>query len=193
VAATRPGSRDRVLEIDGDIIALDRAELGLRDQPGLTVDVGDARVNLATEAAGARDLVVGDAFGGLAVPWHLTTREVVREIRRILMPDGIYAVNIIDFPPDNFVRDEVATIASIFPNVAMVGDRSTLQGGTGGNFVVLASMSPLPVDAVRDRLQQRGSTLAVADAVDTARFSQGAMVLRDDYAPVDQLLGRPTG
>jgi spermidine synthase len=193
VAATRPGSHDRVLEIDGGIVALDRDRLGLRDQPGLTIDVGDARVNLATEPPAGRDLVVGDAFGGLAVPWHLTTREVVREIRDVLQPDGIYAVNVIDFPPDRFARAEVATIASVFPNVAMVADRSTLDGTTGGNFVLLASMSPLPAAAVAARLEQRGSALAVANGAATARFAAGAMVLRDDYAPVDQLLTRPAG
>lgn len=191
LAATRPGSQNRVLEIDGGIIALDRARLGLRDPPGLSIEVGDARVGLASEPAGNRDLVVGDAFGGVAVPWHLTTREVVSELRRILRPDGVYAVNVIDFPPDRFARAEVATIASVFPDVALVADPSALNGDTGGNFVVVASASPLPVAALRARLEQRGSGLAVAAGGAVAGFARGAMVLRDDYAPVDQLLGRP--
>jgi MFS family permease len=192
LAATRPGSQNRVLEIDGGIIALDRARLGLRDQPGLTIDVGDARVDLAGEPAGDRDLVVGDAFGGLAVPWHLTTREVAIELRRILRPNGIYAVNVIDYPPGRFVRAEVATIASVFPHVALVADPSALSGEAGGNFVVVASASPLPVAALRARLEQRGNVLAVAEGAAVAGFAGGATVLRDDYAPVDQLLSRPS-
>ncbi|HEY7202294.1 MAG TPA: fused MFS/spermidine synthase [Candidatus Dormibacteraeota bacterium] len=192
LAATRPGTRDRVLEIDGGIIALDRARLGLGDLPGLTIDVGDARVGLRGEATGGRDLIVGDAFGGLAVPWHLTTREVVQEIRRILRPDGIYAVNVIDFPPDRFVRAEVATIASVFPEVAIVAERPSLDGAGGGNFVIVASASPLPLAALRDRLDQRGSSLEVGGADVAARFATGAMVLTDDDAPVDQLLARPS-
>ena len=192
LAATRPGTQDRVLEIDGGIIALDRARLGLGDLPGLTIDVGDARVGLRSEATGGRDLIVGDAFGGLAVPWHLTTREVVQELRRILRPDGIYAVNVIDFPPDRFVRAEVATIASVFPEVAIVADRSSLDGGGGGNFVIVASASPLPLAALRDRLDQRGSSLEVGAADVAARFAAGATVLTDDDAPVDQLLSRPS-
>ena len=191
LAATRPGSQNRVLEIDGGIIALDRARLGLRDQPGLTVHVGDARVDLAGEPGGDRDLVVGDAFGGVAVPWHLTTREVVGELRRILRPEGIYAVNVIDFPPNRFARAEVATIASVFPDVALVADPRALAGAGGGNFVIVASASPLPAAALRARLAQRGGGLAVADGDAVARFAGGAMVLRDDYAPVDQLLTRP--
>jgi hypothetical protein len=191
LAATRPGTQSRVLEIDGGVIALDRASLGLRDLPGLRIDLGDARVNLAGEPAASRDLVVGDAFGGLAVPWHLTTREMVAALRRVLRPDGIYAVNVIDFPPNGFVRAEVATIASVFPNVALVAEPPALTGGAGGNFVVLASAAPLPLAALETRMHGRASGLGVASGDAVARFAAGARVLTDDYAPVDQLLTRP--
>src|SRR5437660_631359 len=179
------------LQIDGGVIAFDRAHLALGNLPGLTIDVGDARVHLAGEPSAGRDLVIGDAFGGLAVPWHLTTREVVAQLSRILRPDGIYAVNVIDFPPNRFVRAEVATIASVFPNVAIIADPASLAGSGGGNFVVVASASPLPLDAVRARLAQRRSSLAVAGGDAVARFAGDAMILRDDYAPVDQLITHP--
>jgi spermidine synthase len=191
LAATRPGTRSRVLEIDGGVIAFDRANLALGNVKGLTIDVGDARVHLAGEPPAGRDLVIGDAFGGLAVPWHLTTREVVAQLRRILRPDGIYSVNVIDFPPNRFVRAEVATIASVFPYVAIIADPPSLTGTGGGNFVVVASASPLPLDAVRARLAQRRSSLAVAGGDAVARFAGDAMILRDDYAPVDQLITHP--
>ncbi|HYW24591.1 MAG TPA: fused MFS/spermidine synthase [Terriglobales bacterium] len=191
LVAARPGTRSRVLEIDPGVIAFDRAHLALGSLPGLTIDVGDARVHLAGEPAAGRDLVVGDAFGGIAVPWHLTTREVVAQIRRILRPDGVYAVNVIDFPPNRFVRAEVATIAAVFPDVAIVADPSSLTGAGGGNFVVVASAAPLPLDALRARLAQRRSTLAVAGGDAVSRFTGDAMILRDDYAPVDQLLTHP--
>jgi spermidine synthase len=50
--------------------------------------VGDARTSIVERADAAYDVVVGDAFGGLAVPWHLTTREMVAEVRRVLRPAG---------------------------------------------------------------------------------------------------------
>ena len=37
------------------------------------VRVEDGRLGLR-RLAGSQDLVVGDAFGGISVPWHLTTR-----------------------------------------------------------------------------------------------------------------------
>lgn len=191
LAATRPGTQSRVLEIDGGIVALDRARLGLRTGPALEVDVEDARLGLATEPAAGRDLVIGDAFGGLAVPWHLTTREVVAEIARILRPDGVYAVNVIDFPPGRFVRAELATIAAVFPQVALVAARDALTGRSGGNFVLVASAAPLPLDALRARLAERGTAMTVATGQETAAFAGGAAVLTDDRAPVDQLLTPP--
>ena len=47
VAATRPGSRSRVLEVDGDLVELARERLGLRTGPDLRVRVGDARADAA--------------------------------------------------------------------------------------------------------------------------------------------------
>ena len=192
LAATRPGSASRVLEIDGGVTALDRARLLPQPLPGVEVDVGDARVGLAQEQPGSRDLVVGDAFGGLAVPWHLTTREVTAEIARVLRPDGIYAVNVIDFPPDGFIRAEVATIAAVFPNVVLIGAPDALAGRAGGNFVAVASAGQLPLAALSRRLAQRATPVKVAGRDATRRFAAGSPVLSDDYAPVDQLITRPS-
>jgi spermidine synthase len=188
LAATRPGSSSRVLEVDPGVIALDSSQLALGRVPNLRVDVEDARLGLKDEAAGGRDLVIGDAFGGLAVPWQLTTREVVSAIARILGTNGVYAVNIIDNPPNRFVHAEAATIASVFPEVAVVADPSALSGSGGGNFVILASGAPLPLPALRASLAGRGSALEVASGARFAGFTRGAEVLTDDHAPVDQLL-----
>jgi hypothetical protein len=188
LAATRPGSSSRVLEIDPGVVALDTSQLGLRRIPNLKVDVEDARLGLKDESAGARDLVIGDAFGGLAVPWQLTTREVVSAVARILGREGIYAVNIIDNPPNRFVHAEAATIAAVFPHVAVVADAPALSGSGGGNFVVLASGAPLPLTALQASLAGRGSGLEVASGGRFTDFAGGAEVLTDDHAPVDQLL-----
>jgi len=191
LAATRPGSNSRVLEIDAGVLALDRERLRLAAVPGLSIRVGDARVGLREEPPAGRDLVVGDAFGGLAVPWHLTTVEVVSEIARILRPDGVYAVNVIDFPPGGFVRAEVATIAAVFPEVALAASPGALRGAAGGNFIIVASAAPLPLAALGARLAQRGTPVAVAVGVDVRRFAGGSQVLTDDHAPVDQLITHP--
>jgi spermidine synthase len=128
--ATRPGSRSHVFEIDPGVSALAETRLGLVLGLGITTEARDARIGLTREASGSRDVVVGDAFGGVAVPWHLTTREAVRQVGRVLTEDGVYAVNVIDHPPLSFARAEVATIAAEFGHVAIAATRETFDAPT---------------------------------------------------------------
>lgn len=171
VGETRPGSHSRVLEVDGELVALARERFGLSDRVAVTV--GDARVTLRDEGSDSADVVVGDAFGGRAVPWHLTTAEFVDDIRRVLRPDGLYALNVIDYQPLGLVRAEAATLLEAFDDVALVTHERP-----GGNFVFLASDGPLPVPA----------GTRVLDRAEVERLAAGADVLRDDDAPADQLL-----
>ena len=141
----------------------------------------------AGAAAGPRDLVVGDAFGGLAVPWHLTTREVAEQVRDALTGTGVYAVNVIDYQPDRFARAEAATLRSVFGHVVLLGAPVTVAGEGGGNHILVASRQPLPLADIQRRLAERGPWL-VADEAATARFAGTAEVLTDAHAPVDQLI-----
>ncbi|MEJ3746012.1 fused MFS/spermidine synthase [Actinomycetes bacterium KLBMP 9797] len=187
LTANRPGTTNDVYEIDGGLVDLARRELGLRTGPALSARVGDARILLTARADHSADLVVGDAFGHLTVPWHLATREMAAEIHRVLRPGGIYTQNVIDYPPLRFIRAEVATVAAVFPHVALVGTPAALAGEEGANFVIVASDAPLPLDALRARLTDGAQALSDADLDD---FVSDAVVLTDDFAPVDQLLAR---
>jgi MFS family permease len=188
VAATRPGSDQLVLELDGGLVDLDERELGLRTGPNLRAEIGDARVNLGRQAAGAYDVVVGDAFGHLVVPWHLATREMAAGIARVLTTDGVYAQNVIDYPPGRFIRSELATVADVFPHVALIAPPAALAGETGSNFVIVASQSPLRLDLLRDRLGLVDQPVTLLSGDHLTRYIDDARVLTDDYAPVDQLL-----
>ena len=194
LAATRPGSRSLVLELDAALPDLARARLGLRPDRSLRVRSGDARIGLREQPERAYGLVVGDAFGGVAVPWHLTTLEVVRDVRRTLRPDGLYALNLIDWPPSDFARAETRTLLRGFRHVALVAPRSHVTGADGGNFILLASQAPLPLERVRARIAAREGVEAITAGPALRRFAGRAPILRDEYAPVDQLLTpTPTG
>ncbi|WP_189113411.1 fused MFS/spermidine synthase [Pilimelia terevasa] len=187
--ANRPGSDSLVLELDDRLVALDRERLGLRTGPRLRVRTGDARVHLAAEPDASRDLLIGDAFGHLVVPWHLATRELVADVRRVLRPGGRYAQNVIDHPPYRFVRAEVATVAAVFPYVALASTPAAAAGRAGANFVIVASTAPLPMaDWTRRLAGLAPGSVRVLDGAQARAFAGGARVLTDDYAPVDQLL-----
>jgi spermidine synthase len=188
LADVRPGTESLVLEVDPGVVAIDREQLDLETSDRLRVRVADGRVGLADERPGQRDIVVGDAFGGLSVPWQLTTREAVELIGDALTDDGVYAVNLIDHPPLEFVRAELATMRAVFPHVVLLARAPVLAGEDGGNVVAVASRRPLPAERIAARLIDHELAWQAAAGADLDAFVGGAPVLTDDFAPVDQLL-----
>ncbi|GAA2280969.1 hypothetical protein GCM10010234_17470 [Streptomyces hawaiiensis] len=194
LAATRPGTHSVVSEIDGGVVDINREQLGLRSQAGIDVRVEDGRLGLRRLDTGSRDLVVGDAFGGVSVPWHLTTVEAMTEVRRVLDEEGLYVANLIDHGGMDFARAEVATLSQIFEHVAVLGEPADIGRGRpaadsqGGNLVVLASDHPVDLRATQTALDSRRTGWKIATGEDLTSWTGAAHVLTDDHAPVDQLL-----
>jgi spermidine synthase len=183
--ATRPGSHARVLEVDGELVEFDEEHLGLRTSPSLRVSVGDARVGMLDVPTSSADVVVGDAFGNLAVPWHLATSEWTEEVKRVLKPNGLYALNVIDLGPLDLQRAEAKTLLDAFKDVEIV-TYGKEERPIGGNAVLLASDRAIPKAAGSENI--RATTLSYQEV---QSFAGGAQALRDDYAPADQLLTTP--
>jgi spermidine synthase len=152
VAATRPGSRQVVYEVDGALVELVRRRLPLRGVRGVKVRVLDARAGLAELPAGSQDVVVRDAFVGTAVPGHLMTAQCASEVVRVLRPGGAYLLNVADRAPFPMAAGELATLLSVFPQVALVTEPAILRGRRHGNLVLLASAVPLPLDRLARRV-----------------------------------------
>jgi spermidine synthase len=188
LAATRPGSYAHVIEIDGALVALDERKLGVTAGPDLDIEIGDARTGVRRQPDAGYDLVIGDAFGHLAVPWHLTTAEFVADVRRVLRPDGVYVLNVIDYPPARFLAAEVATIRSVFPEVAVISRPEALAGKMGANFVVVAAATKLPLERLRVRLAALATPTVVVSGPELSAVVGDARILTDDFAPVDQLI-----
>ena len=205
VRATRPGSEQVILEIDPDLVDVveERIPFDLGDD--VEIRVGDGRLSVRDLPTGSADVVVGDAFGSRAVPFHLATEEFLADVARVLRDDGVYAANVIDGPAEAFLRAEAATIAEVFEHVAVVRGPGIVAGGTG-NSVVVASDAPLDLDGLAARLaadvdpsddpsapDDRTEAERVGELVagaDLDAYLDGADVLTDDRAPVDQLIGR---
>jgi len=186
LAATRPGTDHRVLEIDASLVDIGRRHLGFEDEA--EVIVNDARRSITEVAPGSVDVVVGDAFNGLTVPWHLTTVEFVEMIGDSLASGGFYTVNVIDRPEARFARAEAATLTEVFDHVAVFAPESYFTGDRGGNYVLVGSDDPIDIDEVRSVLASRGGVEVGLTGDDLARFIDDARPLTDDFAPVDQML-----
>jgi len=190
ISALRPGSSHFVLELDASLVDIAERELGLVLSDDLVVEVGDARLGIQEAPLDSFDFVLGDAFGGPSVPWHLTTEEFLSEVADRLAADGLYAMNLIDYPPHGFARAELATVAAVFPYVLVIAPQTYLNGDTGGNFVLVGSKVPISADAVMARTVARGGTEVALEGDAARAWVDDAAVLRDDFAPVDQLMSR---
>jgi len=188
--AVRPGSTSTVLEIDPGLVQLAQERLGLVTGPDLDVRVGDARLLLQSVDRGTHDVVLGDAFGGLAVPWHLTTKEFLRSVRASLSEGGLYVMNLIDYPPLRFARAQVATLAQVFDDVAVIAPPGVLDDQAGGNVVLVASLGPLDSDRIAAAIATSNGEEVVLSGAAVGAFARGAEPLDDDHAPVDQWLSR---
>jgi spermidine synthase len=179
VRAERPGSEQVVLELDAELVELAESDLGFMPGDDIAVLTGDGRLSMRGLPGDSADVVVGDAFGSRSVPWHLATREFMEDVDRVLRPGGIYVANVIDGPPEGFLRAEAATIRAVFPHVAVLRGPGVVAGRVA-NSVVVASDHPLDLTSWA---LDGGRLVADLDA-----YLTGALVLTDDFAPVDQLI-----
>ncbi|MBC3841552.1 spermidine synthase-like protein [Streptacidiphilus sp. 4-A2] len=151
LAATRPGSRQQAVELDGALTELVREYLPW-PEAALRVQAEDARRYLASSPQHSVDLLVADVFGGSRIPAHLTSVEFVREAARVLRPGGVYTANLADGAPLDFGRAQLATVRSVFADVCLIAEPSVLRGRRYGNLVIVAADRPLPVAELARRV-----------------------------------------
>lgn len=182
VAATRPNSRQVVFEIDPGVLDVARAAFGLRSGRLLKLKAADGRDGLAELPDRSLDVVVRDAFSGALVPRHLTTRQFLDDVARVLAPDGIYLANLADAPPLAKAREEAATVLATFRHAALIAEPAQFGGRRFGNVVVAAAQVRLPAEALVRRLASAPVRARVLATNEVRAFASGRRPL-DDAAP----------
>ncbi|HEY8533259.1 MAG TPA: fused MFS/spermidine synthase [Micromonospora sp.] len=152
VAARRPGSRQRVVEIDGRLVELIRRELPWPANAGLRVRVGDARAVLDEAREASYDLIISDVFAGARTPARFTSLEFAQSAARALCPTGFLIVNLADGPPLRHTRTHVATLRAALPQVCLIADSAVLRRRRYGNIVLVASRVAPPVAELSRRV-----------------------------------------
>lgn len=179
VAATRPGSRQDVVEADRGLLALVAEHLPVPEGAGVRVHGADARAWLEEAPAGSADLVIGDVFGGSRVPAHLTSVEYAREVARVLRPGGQYAANLADGAPFAFLRSQLATFAAEFEELALIAEPAVLRGRRFGNLVLVASHDPVDTARLARRAAADPFPARVEHGPALTRLTGGASTVRD--------------
>lgn len=193
VDATRPGSRQQVIELEQPLVDLVREHLPLPRGASIRIRTGDAREGLSRLPAamtGAVDLLVSDVYSGAQTPAHLTTVEFYRAAAALLAPTGVLLVNVADGAGLAFARRQVATVREVLPETIVLAEVQVLKGRRFGNLVIAASSAPLPTDWL-PRLMAAGPHPAkVAQGAEVDAFVADARPAVDGEATASPLPGR---
>jgi spermidine synthase len=195
--AVYPAAEIEVIEIDPGVTRVVYERLGLSADTRIRTHNLDARLVLDQLQGGpSYDLVFGDAFNDLSVPYHLTTLEFDRKVRALLRDDGFYLVNVIDrFRGGQLLPAMVRTLQRVFPHVYVLsaGEPWLNLAASTNTYVLAATATPLDLERLR-RVTPQGfgrnilSNVMPADLMADWLASTPDLVLTDDYAPADNLI-----
>ena len=185
IEATRPGSRQQVVELESRLVELVRRELPLPAGASIRIRHGDARETLGRLPAGlvgSVDLLVVDVFSGARTPAHVTSREFYAEAVRMLAPGGVVLVNVADGPPLAFARGQAATLAAVVENVAALAETQVLKKRRFGNVVLVGSDARLPLDLLPRLLAAGPHPSKAVAGRELTDFVAGAAIVTDQTA-----------
>ncbi|WP_281640488.1 spermidine synthase [Aurantimicrobium minutum] len=142
IEATRPGSRQQVIELEQDLIDFVREHLPLQKSANIRIRYGDAREVLGKLPSGLHgnvDVVIVDVFSGARTPAHVTSVEFYTEAAKLLAPSGVLIVNVADGPGLAFARGQAATLNAVLPHVIALAETQVLKGRRYGNVVLVGT------------------------------------------------------
>jgi spermidine synthase len=192
-----PHASLEVVEIDPGVTRIAHEMMGLPTDTRIATHNLDARLVLEQLQEGPKyDLVFGDAFNDLSVPYHLTTREFDYNVRGLLRDDGFYLINVIDkFRGGGFLPSVVRTMRQVFPHVYILSAATPWKSmaNSPSTYVVAASATPLDPDRFA-QVRPQGvadkvfSNVMPAELMEEWLETSPGLLLTDDYAPADNLL-----
>jgi spermidine synthase len=194
-----PTSSLEVVEIDPEVTRCAYEELGLRQDSRIVTHNMDGRMFFDDGEAlkGKYDLILGDAFNDVSIPYHLTTVEFDRQLREALKPNGVYLANIIDNPSrGSFLRPYVNTLSKVFPHVTIATMGRGWLADNRTTLIAVASNEPLKPEEFAGTLAGirggKAPSVTIMGEQELAEYMEMGLIpnvtLTDDYAPVDQLI-----
>ena len=195
VEVARPGSRVQVAEIDPAVTQAARDFFDFPPESSIQAYDMDGRnlvEDLLRDGCHDFDYVIGDSINRISVPFQLTTEEFTRKVHALLKDDGLYLLNTTDrFDTGRFTGAVMHTCRQVFPHVYACTTRphAVEQRDT---IIVVCAKRPIALDDLPGHIRSlrpafSGEVLSEEDR-DRLVAQSGPCLLRDDYAPVDNLL-----
>jgi spermidine synthase len=190
IEATYPNARQEIMEIDPGVTQTVYEQLGVDPRTtNITTYNVDGRLmlnQLVQRNAGQYDLIIGDAFNDLSIPYHLTTREFDEQLKRLLKDDGFYLALVIDkLRGGRFMPAYTDTVLQVWPAVQVLADSDPWQSTAASTYVVAAGNHPINPSTLG---RAPVTHIMPGDLMHQWLDDAQAPVLTDDYAPVDNLI-----
>ncbi|MCB1342638.1 MAG: fused MFS/spermidine synthase [Pseudooceanicola sp.] len=180
-----------VAEIDPEVTEIAARDFWF-DPASAAVLHEDARRALLTRPEARYDIVIGDAFTDVAVPAHLVTREFFELVRARTNPGGSFLMNVIDYQDRlHALGALVTTLQQVFPVVEVWTRAVRPEPGARLVFVLVAGDTPTPQATITVPAPDLETFGAMSDRWVQAVAATSGLVLTDDFAPIDRLMGRP--
>jgi spermidine synthase len=183
-----------VAELDPEVVSVAKRYFMFQESDRMKVQVVDGRIFLQ-KTPHRYDMILLDAYYADAVPFHLTTREFLKELKAKLTPTGIVVSNIIGNvrgADSKLFRSILKTLATEFPQIYVFPVEEV------SNIIVIATPAKerLSKQEVIRRSQRLEDERKVQFPLERYAHTyvlehipvDDVPVLTDDYAPVDGLL-----
>ncbi len=147
--------------------------------------VGDARYEIR-HLTGPYDLIIHDCFTGGSEPSHLLTVETLQQLKGLLAPQGIVALNFVAFGQgegQQALASVSKTVAQVFPNQSLFVSE---PGEDFNDYIFLASSQSIDLASPSLAAEQ-------ADWLSKRKFTVDArngIVLTDNFNPLEHLQTR---
>lgn len=181
-----------VAEIDPEILDVARKYFYFKENEKMKVHINDGRTFIKRTKK-RYDIVVLDAYRNGTIPFHLTTREFMAEIKKILKPGGVVVSNILSDTINQFHDSMIVTYQDAFEQLYI------FTGKESRNYVFVATdqkKSKMSRE-VMERAKKVEKGLDVNLSLIAEGYSYGSVlrdlkadILTDDFAPVDILKQR---
>jgi spermidine synthase len=197
IEAKYPEAEIDVVEIDPEITRVVKNYLGISENTRIRSFNEDGRwFVMNCKDPGIFDFIFGDAFNDLSIPYHLTTKEFAMQLKKLLRPNGLLLVNVIDsFKKGAFMPSYIRTLEEVFGkgNVHLMTLSSDYDHIGISTCVVVASPQRLNIDDFVKAIKEKGgkemtSHVMIQDRLQQYLKERYSVILTDDYVPVDNLI-----
>ena len=187
-----PAADVDVVELDPDILHVAEQYFYFEKTPGMTVHIKDGRMFIK-RVKKQYDMIFLDAYKDDFIPFHLTTVEFLKEVKKKLRKGGVVVSNISSPFRNKFFYSMIATYKAVFPHFYIFKGSKSIN--YTNNYIFIASENSTPENA--ENILRKARVLQKEKGFDIdlpmvswlfayyTDYEGSGEILTDDFAPVN--------